>query len=535
MLDLRSNGPLTILTILLTILDFVGAQDSDDGSFDHNPVLAHQPTFACSLPVQILVTGIKFALTGVLLCHLIFTAQYHWPLARLNYALQISGVVVLFISLIASIRIIFSRTMADSQQWPYMLYYLAVDMPPTKNSPDDAKPWSIPLQVGWYAMSALTSALVQLTHIQFLTLLYPSDLEGHLVLSLLGPLAVISAAMEFLPLQNSQKVLDIADTVRNTCNAALSLLFTAALMLWGFHVNRERAWRTDGGTAAFGAGAITLAIISVALNFLYIPYKDDYTWLPRLIWAVMQWQNFLGWWWWVGGEMGVSEVEELIRREERRAQKRRIRAAQRAGGRRKAQALWRNASETLRFARSSAPKEKAPQNEHIELVNRRPTAEGQAPSVQSNQDSAATPTASTVTGVIARQFFSTPVGRTLRSWFTVLRRAHLRAQHVQAIEHDERRQQVYRNDNAGDTGDGVVGWGLGSFGIRERERHEALDIEQEDRGDLIERENSISDSTQPQQRTNIRAVPSAPPVTPRWSVWWWGPLRRWRLQDTTSY
>jgi len=341
--------------------------------------------------------------------------------------------------------------------------------------------------------------------------------------------------MEFFPLQSSQKVLDIADTVRNTCNAALSLLFTAALLLWGFHVNRERAWRTDGGTAAFGAGAITLAIISSALNFLYIPYKDDYSWLPRLIWAIMQWQNFLGWWWWVGGEMGVSEVEDLIRREERRARKRRIRAAQRAGSKRKAQALWKNASETLRFGKS-APKEKASQPENIEMVNRRPSAENlNAPSVQSGQDSALAPTATTVTGVIARHFLNTPVGRTLRCWFAMLRRAHLRAQHVQAIEHVERRQQVYRNDNNGVAVDGVVGWGLGSFGIRERERQEALDVEQEDGGDLLERESSLAASNQPQFRTNDRTVPSVPPSSQRWSLWWWGPLRRWRLQDSTAY
>ena len=58
--------------------------------------------------------------------------------------------------------------------------------------------------------------------------------------------------------------------VRNICNSALSLLFTTALFLWGFVVNRKRAWRTDGGTAAFGAGALVLAVSSTAVNFLEV-------------------------------------------------------------------------------------------------------------------------------------------------------------------------------------------------------------------------------------------------------------------------
>ena len=94
--------------------------------------------------------------------------------------------------------------------------------------------------------------------------------------------------------------------VQNICNATLSLLFTAALFIWGFLVNRKQAWRTDGGTAAFGAGALFLTLMSSALNFLYIPSKDKYVWLPGLMWAVILWQNFLGWWWWVGGGMGVG-------------------------------------------------------------------------------------------------------------------------------------------------------------------------------------------------------------------------------------
>ena len=100
-----------------------------------------------------------FTLTAVLLFHLIATAQYHWPLAPLNYALQLSGVLTLFISLIATIQVILSKTMEDSQQWPYMLNYLAIDIP---NFTSDAgsEAWSVAELVAWYIMDATTSALV---------------------------------------------------------------------------------------------------------------------------------------------------------------------------------------------------------------------------------------------------------------------------------------------------------------------------------------------------------------------------------------
>ncbi|EGO26412.1 hypothetical protein SERLADRAFT_355278, partial [Serpula lacrymans var. lacrymans S7.9] len=279
--------------VLLFYFSPVFAQNStsDSDSYDSDPILQYRPSFAKSLPVQILLTGVVLTLVVVLFVHLIFTAQYHWKLAQVNYVLQISAVTTLLISLVATIHVVFSATVQESQHWPYMLSYLAVDMPSyvTPNST-----WTLAERATWIVMNATTSGLIQITHIHFLTLLFPSHLEARLIFGLLGPLAIISAVMQLIPIYYDTSLVSLVNDVRNVCNATLSLLFTLALLIWGLLVNRRQAWRTDGGTAAFGAGAISLAIISTTLNFLYIPSQDQYVWMPKLMWAVVLWQSFLG-------------------------------------------------------------------------------------------------------------------------------------------------------------------------------------------------------------------------------------------------
>jgi len=123
----------------------------------YNPVLKYQPNFASSLPVQVLLTGIIFALTCVLLLHLCFTAQYHWPLAPVNFVLQMSGVLSLLISQVATLHVVLSTTRLESQNWPYMLTYLAVDIPPLY----DTDGWSTAELAAWLIMNATTSGLIQ--------------------------------------------------------------------------------------------------------------------------------------------------------------------------------------------------------------------------------------------------------------------------------------------------------------------------------------------------------------------------------------
>ena len=130
--------------------------------FDMDPYLQYRPPFARSLPVQVLLTGIVFTLVAVLFIHLILTAQYHWPLAPTNYVLQLSGVCTLLISLIATLHVILSATFSESEQWPYMLSYIAVNVPPLE--PVTAvHGWTPAERVLWLVMNASTSGLVQVS------------------------------------------------------------------------------------------------------------------------------------------------------------------------------------------------------------------------------------------------------------------------------------------------------------------------------------------------------------------------------------
>ncbi|TFK50939.1 hypothetical protein OE88DRAFT_1630645, partial [Heliocybe sulcata] len=491
--------------------------------FPSDPILQFRPAFARSLPVQILLTGVVLTLVGVLLIQLIFTAQYHWPLAPVNYVLQISGVLTLLISLVATLHQILSATMQESRGWPYMLSYLAVDVPPLQY-PNQTE-WATAEVAAWLMMNATTSALIQITHIQFLTLLFPSSIEKTLIFLLLGPLAVAHAVMQLAPIHSSEDVIDMADNISNVCNATLSLLFTASLFIWGFLVNRKKAWRTDGGTAAFGAGAIALAVASTTLTFTYIPSKDQYEWFPGLVWAVVLWQSFLGWWWWVGAGMGVGEVEELLRREEKRAQKRKVRLEKRKEQKEKAGRIWREMTGAF----------------HKKQEEEESTSREQTVSVQSGGDTS-------TLWVPLRQLLETRAGRVIQNTYLFIRHSHLTAARRQAAARSERRHQVYGREGlpveGPDGAPNVVGWGLGSFGIRERELRasgkydtdgEGEDLELDDVAQDKDRHAFQADSTASGVQTRSGADEQGSQPSHRSSVWWWGPLRQWRLRDSTVY
>ncbi|KAL7413623.1 hypothetical protein BDY24DRAFT_434804 [Mrakia frigida] len=280
-------------------------------TFDSDPYLALKPLFAYSYATQLVLNGVILSLLVVLLAHLLFTFQYHYPLARLNCILQISGVGVTLLAVVATLVVILQYGAKQTDQWPYMNDFMYVRVPKDQ--------WNVAEQVAWYTMEAVSSGIVQITHIQFLTLLYPSELEARLIFGLLGPIALASSAMTFTSL-GSGSTAQWGMIVRNICNSALSLLFTTALFLWGFVVNRNRAWRTDGGTAAFGAGALVLAVSSTAVNFLEVKV-DKLSWLQHLLWSIILWQSWLGWWWWVGSGMGIGEVEDMMEKEYKRARK----------------------------------------------------------------------------------------------------------------------------------------------------------------------------------------------------------------------
>lgn len=514
----------------------------NSSGLDSDPYLQYRPAFARSLPVQILLTGVVLTLVAVLFIHLIFTAQYHWPLAPVNYVLQLSGVISLLISLIATIHVVLSATANESGKWPYMLSYIAVNTPPLDRD-QDTSDWSVAERATWLVMNASTSGLIQITHIQFLTLLYPSRLEGRLIFTLLGPLAIVAAVMQLLPINDSASANLVASAVKNVCNATLSLLFTASLFIWGFLVNRKQAWRTDGGTAAFGCAALSLAVVSTALNFLYVPREEEYVWLPSLMWAVILWQSFLGWWWWVGagsasGLYGEHDIEEKLIREAKRESRRREGRERRKETKQKAKKVWKGVAGAF-VPKDNLQQGSSPQADSLDVSTH---------SLPGSPTPSAAPASFVDSGYSAATFTTLPrhLPAIAHRWYASLRRAHVIAAQAQAAERVERLRELDMN---GSPDVGWFGWSLGSFGrvgrspVTDRTDRE---FELYDRSDPAKwRVNTTpqlqehrTDREQPRRRKVAAAGDadaSPTPATQLQSVWWWGPLARWRLQDSTVY
>ncbi|KAJ7496833.1 hypothetical protein FB451DRAFT_1119816 [Mycena latifolia] len=506
--------PLTVLRLaaLLSLIVSAAASNNttDSAEYAEDPYLKYRPAFARSLPVQILLTGVVLTLVAVLFIHLIFTAQYHWPLAPVNYVLQISGVSTLLISLVATLHVVLAATMNESQHWPYMLSYIAVNVPPLDSSTNG---WSLAEKATWLVMNASTSGLIQITHIQFLTLLYPSRVEGRLIFALLGPLALVAAIMQLIPISGSSNVNNFASAVRNVCNATLSLLFTTALLIWGLLVKRKDAWRTDGGTAAFGCGALALALVSTGLNFLYVPREEEYMWLPGLMWAVVLWQSFLGWWWWVGAgsepSLDSEELARLERHEAKRAARKKEARERRKETKARAKVVWRGVAGALGPRQRSGATDKT-QPQHRSSSDSSPPSPTQ-PAAPASSISTASLTSSVSP---LPQFFPT----FLHQWYSSLRHAHVVAARQQAVERVERIRELERTDAV------RSGWGLGSFAWKMDRRKRKQEEEEEDEYEMQAAE----------LRTIAPAVPPPVVARPR-GMWLWGPLGQWRLQDSTVY
>lgn len=141
-----------------------------------------------------------------------------------------------------------------------MFLYIEIPIPPSH--------WSRPTLGAWLILQGLVTFSVHLTHIQFLTLLFPSGLEKKLILGLLGPLAIASSFLSFVDLSYIPAVVDLGEAIRDTCDSSLTLLYTLAIFGWSLTLNRERAWKSEGGTVAFGIVALVLGTCGTALNFL---------------------------------------------------------------------------------------------------------------------------------------------------------------------------------------------------------------------------------------------------------------------------
>lgn len=99
-----------------------------------------------------LVIGIVLTLCTVLLSHLSFTAQYHFPLSKLNFLLQTLAVLSLLTKVSAELALASIKLYDISSIWPYMFEYTAIDIPYIE--------WDVWKTGAWLAMLAIVSALV---------------------------------------------------------------------------------------------------------------------------------------------------------------------------------------------------------------------------------------------------------------------------------------------------------------------------------------------------------------------------------------
>ena len=143
-----------------------------------NPLSALQPAFVFSFVAQIILLTIVLTLVAVLLGLLLFTFRYHYPMAKVNCVVQLIAVAILLVSVVTSISIAVSEAKETSSTWPFTFDYIEVLIP---NSD-----WSTGDRAAWLLLQGVVALAVHATHIQFLTLLFPSQLEVRLICGILG-------------------------------------------------------------------------------------------------------------------------------------------------------------------------------------------------------------------------------------------------------------------------------------------------------------------------------------------------------------
>lgn len=176
--DLRSD-------LLMDNFDAVSAVSEISTMVSRDPYLDFQPAFSYSLPIQLFVGGITLTLLAVLLMHLLcessmpprgldtsphwltsVTTQYHYPLAPLNYCLQLSSIVTVFLSVLVKMWFVLDYSAHSADQWPYDLDYIAVSIPP--------KSWTVAQDAAWFFLQALNIGLSNV-RLQFLYIVAATD------------------------------------------------------------------------------------------------------------------------------------------------------------------------------------------------------------------------------------------------------------------------------------------------------------------------------------------------------------------------
>lgn len=143
--------------------------------------------------------------------------------------------------------------------------------------------------------------LTKCTHLQLLTLLFPSKLESGLIIVLLGFMATVVLVMFYSPLVVPIGQ-SIAAGIQGIFECALSILYLFGFLAWSLSINRSRAWQVEGGAIPFGIATLFLALAKTAMNLFHFAYEGSY-WILLIAWALTIWQSWLGFWWWVNAGM----------------------------------------------------------------------------------------------------------------------------------------------------------------------------------------------------------------------------------------
>ena len=155
--------------------------------------------------------------------------------------------------------------------------------------------------------------------------------------------------------------------------------------------------------------------------------------------------------------------------------------------------------------------------------------------------------------------------KAVQVWYTNIRQAHVSAARKQTVERVERIREIEREREERRQQSGhnrINGWGLGNFGLRlgrqgvpgyegetefemedsrvfSRRRRRNSDEEPADSASEDEDHDDVENRAQRMPRpkearvrdSRISEIAGGRPS----SIWWWGPLNRWRLQDSTAY
>lgn len=151
----RTTLVVSSATSWLDYLHQVANAVQDQPISEEDPVASLQPKFATSVLCQSVAYGIVFALGAVLLGLLMFSARYHWPLSKVNFAMQLAALIIFLFQITLSISILLKFSRERSRTWPYMFDYIELAFP--------RDTWNEAQTSAWLLLQGLTALAIHVT------------------------------------------------------------------------------------------------------------------------------------------------------------------------------------------------------------------------------------------------------------------------------------------------------------------------------------------------------------------------------------